>query len=322
MCGSGRRRAARPLYRSLGGVCDTPGGMGKDIPLIAPRPARLSDHLDALRAIEESGIYSNGGPVVRSFEADVVARMFGGRGEALAVNNATVGLMIAIREAAGQRARENGLAIVPAMTFAATAHAAEWAGLTPLVCDIDPQEWSLSAAGEEALLRRYGQRVAVIVPYATFGAAIDLERYGWLSEKYGVGVVIDAAASLGTVDMAGRGFATGSRFAVVFSMHATKAFATAEGGLVYSADAQRIAALRRMANFGFGSERSAESAGLNAKLPEVLGLLAAAKLEGFESVSAHRAELYDAYLRGLPDFTFQRVTARRQAAQFMPVLLP
>ncbi len=217
--------------------------MGKDIPLIAPRPARLSDHLDALRAIEESGIYSNGGPVVRSFEADVVARMFGGRGEALAVNNATVGLMIAIREAAGQRARENGLAIVPAMTFAATAHAAEWAGLTPLVCDVDPQEWSLSAAGEEALLRRYGQRVAVIVPYATFGAAIDLERYGWLSEKYGVGVVIDAAASLGTVDMAGRGFATGSRFAVVFSMHATKAFATAEGGLVYSADAQRIAAL-------------------------------------------------------------------------------
>ena len=42
--------------------------------------------------------------------------------------NATLGLMIALRQAAGTR--RGGLAIMPAFTFAAAAHAAEWAGLT------------------------------------------------------------------------------------------------------------------------------------------------------------------------------------------------
>jgi dTDP-4-amino-4,6-dideoxygalactose transaminase len=64
--------------------------------------------------------------------------MFGGAGDCLAVNNATLGLMLAIRHAAGPRCGQRALALIPSFTFAATAHAAEWAGLTPLagaICD-------------------------------------------------------------------------------------------------------------------------------------------------------------------------------------------
>ncbi len=291
-------------------------------PLIAPRPPRLSEHTDALRRVEQSGIFSNNGPEVRGFEADVTARLFGGTGASLAVANATLGLMVAIRQAAAPRLAPGALALMPALTFAATAQAAQWAGLTPLVADIDPETWSIDPEAEERLLREHGDRIAVVVPYATFGNAIDLDRYARLQRQFGVGVVIDAASSLGTIDEAGRGFAADAPFATVFSMHATKTFAVAEGGLVHSGDARLIDELRAMINFGFEGRRSATLPGLNAKLPEVLGLMARAKLDEIEQVCAGRAEVEAAYRESLSGFMMQKPLGRRRAIQFMPVLLP
>ncbi|PAX07822.1 DegT/DnrJ/EryC1/StrS family aminotransferase [Sphingomonas lenta] len=292
------------------------------LPLIAPNPPRLSELGPDLRRVEASGVFSNNGPEVRAFEAEATERLFGGRGACLAVANATLGLMIAIRDAAGARPRPESLALVPALTFAATAHAAQWAGLTPLVCDIDPDDWSACPRDEERLLHAYAGRVSVVVPYATFGNAIDLDRYRWFSKRFGVGVVVDAAASLGTLDEAGVGFGADAPFPVVFSMHATKPFSVAEGGLVHSGDVQLIERLRRMASFGFGEPRSATGPGVNAKLPEVIAVMARAKLAGFDAACAHRAALEQAYRGSLAGFGLQRVAGLRRASQFMPVMLP
>ncbi len=279
------------------------------------------------RRSRRAGIYSNGGPVVRGFEAAATAQLFGGAGDCLAVGNATLGLMLAIRHAAGPRAGKGNFALIPAFTFAATAHAAEWAGLTPLLCDVDPEDWAASAEAEARAFEKYGDRIAAVVPYATFGAGIDLARYRGYAER-GVGVVIDAAASLGALDADGRQFGAGEPFAVVYSMHATKVFATAEGGLVHSGDAGLIEALRRMSNFGFAGGRSAEGPGFNAKLPEVLGLVARAKLDEIEAVAAHRMKLdavYRAALGGFAaekGFEFQELRGSRPALQFQSLLLP
>ena len=296
--------------------------MLKPLPLIAPNPPRLSDHLAALRRVEASGIYSNGGPEVRAFEAAATAQLFGGQGACLAVANATLGLMIAIREAAGFDPAHGTLALMPALTFAATAQAAAWAGLTPLICDVDPEDWGAAAAEEERLLRHYGARIGVVVPYATFGNAIDLDRYRRYARDHGVGVVVDAAASLGTITDDGAGFGADAPFAVVHSMHATKTFAVAEGGLIHCADPARIERLRAMTNFGFESGRSATLPGINAKLPEVIAVLARAKLDEVAAITTHRALLETAYRDRLGDLTTQRIAGRRRAMQFMPVLLP
>ena len=291
-------------------------------PLIAPRPPRLSEHVPALERIEQSGIFSNNGPEVRGFEADVTERLFGGTGASLAVANATLGLMVAIRLAATPRLAPGALALMPALTFAATAQAAQWAGLTPLIADIAPDTWSIDPDTEERLLREHGERIAVLVPYATFGNAIDLDRYAWLQRRFEVGVVIDAASSLGTIDETGRGFGAEAPFATVFSMHATKTFAVAEGGLVHSGDAALIGRLRAMINFGFESGRSATQPGLNAKLPEMLALMARLKLDEIEEVCAGRAAVEAAYRTALDGFALQAPLGRRRAIQFMPVLLP
>lgn len=293
-----------------------------DFPLIAPRPPRLSEQIDGLKRIERSGQFSNGGPEVRALEAEMVARLFDGRGAALAVGNATLGLMIAIRQVAGMHPRPGDLAMMPAMTFAATAQAAIWAGLTPLVIDIDAQDWTADPAEEERMLARHGDRIRAIVPYATFGTDLDLDRYAWLARRHGVGIVIDAAASLGTLDAVGRGFGAGAPFTLVYSMHATKTFSVGEGGLIYSGDADRIDQLRAMVNFGFESGRHATLPGINGKMPEVLALMARCKLTEIDAICDARAALDREYRGALPGWSFQRQTVRRQATQFMPVLLP
>ena len=293
-----------------------------NLPLVQPCPPRLSTMSEELAAIEARGIYSNGGPVVRGFERDVTDRLFAGRGASLAVGSATLGLMLALRHAAGSRANRGALALVPAMTFAATAHAAVWAGMTPLICDVDPATWAIDPATEEALLRRHGDRIAAIVPYAPFGRSLDLDRYQWLTRRHGVKVVVDAAASLGSRMPDGANFGAGAPMAIVYSMHATKTFATGEGGLVHSGDAQLIEDLRAMANFGFGAPRSATMPGLNAKLSEVAGVSAAAKLLDIDRIADHRAMLGEAYRAELPEFTAQAPDNARQSYQFWSLLLP
>jgi dTDP-4-amino-4,6-dideoxygalactose transaminase len=295
------------------------------IPLVRPAPPRLSLAIEELQSLEQSGTFSNFGPVNTRFEQEMLERFFGGQGACTTVCNATIGLMLAIKEAIGETAprAENGqFALMPSFTFAAAAHAAIWCGLTPLFCDIDPQTWAADPAAESAMLSRYAGKIAVTMPYAAFGYPIDLDRYQRIQTQLGVPVVIDAAASLGTFDLFGRGFGTGSGASVVFSMHATKSFAVGEAGLIYSADKDRIARLRIMSSFGFGEPRTATMAGLNGKLSEVNALLGRLRLADYDRIAARRGALVNRYRSALPELDFQLQAPGIQVHQFVPALLP
>ena len=252
-----------------------------EIPFLQPRPPALSELVSELKAIEASGIFTNYGPVNERLEEALTVHLFGGLGGCLTANSATTALMMAIREAARP---DRKYALMPSFTFAATAHAALWAGLTPLLCDIDGETWAASEHAVERLLQAYADDVACVIPYAPFGNCIDLEFYSNVAAKYGVGLVVDAAASLGSLDETGRHFGTGLAHAVIFSMHATKLFATAEGGVIYCGDLDRLARLRAIRNFGFAQPRIATLPELNAKLSEVGALLGLVRLQNFEQL--------------------------------------
>ncbi len=292
------------------------------IPLTCPSAPKLSEHIERLAFIEQSNWLSNYGPVNTQLEGDFISSVFSGIGACTTVNNATTGLILALKLAADRAVGKGRYVVMPSFTFAAAAHAVLWAGLTPLLVDIDPLDWAACREGEDQLLRDYGDQIAILMPYATFGSNIDLVRYERLARDHGVGVVVDAASSLGSLDGDGRGFGTGFPHAIVFSMHATKAFGVGEAGLVYSADADIIESLRRMANFGFGAERCATMPGLNGKLSEVAALSALVKLPDLERLAAHRAALAKRYRHELPEWTPQNARGLRNAYQFMPLLMP
>ncbi len=292
-----------------------------NIPLVRPAPPQLSLAVAELQALEQSGIFSNFGPVNTLFEQEMLDRFFGGKGACTTVCNATIGLMLAIKDAVGEQPAGK-FALMPGFTFAAAAHAALWCGLTPLLCDVHPANWAADPAAEAEMLARYAGKIAVVMPYATFGYPIDLEHYKRLADQLGVPVVVDAAASLGTCDEQGRGFGSGFAGSVVYSMHATKSFAVGEAGLIYSADTDRIARIRTMSSFGFGEPRTATMVGLNGKVSEVTALLGRLRLLDYDSVMEHRAVLSNRYRDALPELQFQLRAPGTQAHQFVPALLP
>jgi dTDP-4-amino-4,6-dideoxygalactose transaminase len=292
-----------------------------NIPLVRPAPPQLSLAVAELQSLEQSGIFSNFGPVNTLFEQEMLERFFGGEGACTTVCNATIGLMLAIKDAVGEQP-SGKFALMPGFTFAAAAHAALWCGLTPLLCDVHPANWAADPAAEAEMLAQYAGKIAVVMPYATFGYPIDLEHYKRLADQLGAPVVVDAAASLGTCDEHGRGFGSGFAGSVVYSMHATKSFAVGEAGLIYSADTDRVARIRTMSSFGFGEPRTATMVGLNGKVSEVTALLGRLRLLDYDSIMEHRAALSNRYREALPEFQFQLRAPGTQAHQFVPALLP
>jgi dTDP-4-amino-4,6-dideoxygalactose transaminase len=292
-----------------------------NIPLVRPAPPQLSLAVAELQSLEQSGIFSNFGPVNTLFEQEMLERFFGGEGACTTVCNATIGLMLAIKDAVGEQP-SGKFALMPGFTFAAAAHAALWCGLTPLLCDVHPANWAADPAAEAEMLAQYAGKIAVVMPYATFGYPIDLEHYKRLADQLGAPVVVDAAASLGTCDEHGRGFGSGFAGSVVYSMHATKSFAVGEAGIIYSADTDRIARIRTMSSFGFGEPRTATMAGLNGKVSEVTALLGRLRLVDYDSIMEHRAALSNRYREALPELQFQLRAPGAQAHQFVPALLP
>lgn len=290
--------------------------------LTKPMAAPLSAYPDLLRDIERSCWLSNYGPVNGALERALTDKLFGGRGATLTVSSATVGLMLALRAATWRRPTEARYVVMPAFTFAAAAHAVLWAGLTPLLIDSDPDDWSASASAERRALERCKGTVAAVMPYATFGRHIDLARYDAIADEFGLPIVVDAAASVGTTGADGLNFGAATRHTVVFSMHATKAFGVGEGGFVHSGNSRVIEELRCMGQFGFNGERAASMPGLNAKLSEIAALSASIKLQGLDACISHRQALAERYGAELPGWQVQAGSEPRRAFQFMPMLLP
>jgi dTDP-4-amino-4,6-dideoxygalactose transaminase len=295
----------------------------RKIPFLRPNLVKQDTFTNYLSQIEESRLYSNYGPLNTLFENRVLNEFYEGNGAVLTVNNATSGLMLAIN----QRKRPKGkFALMPSFTFSATPLAAMWCGLDPYFVDVNEDDWCMNEELVKDLLTKLGDKVAVVVPYATFGTDLDLSFYKQIHES-GIPVVLDAAPSFGT---SGRSGAFGHDFPgpIVFSFHATKSFGIGEGGLVYSADKDLISQIRQAGNFGFSSDRETISQGLNSKLSEYGAAVALATLDAFPEKSRKRRQLYQWYQEQFQQTPLLKKEWQLQktegeiAYQFMPVLCP
>lgn len=295
----------------------------RHIPFLRPCLVTKDSYMKYLDQIDESRLYSNFGPLNTFFERRLLEDWFSNVGEVTTVNNATTGLILAISVIKKAKGR---YALMPSYTFPATPLAALWCGLTPYFIDIVEDSWLMNESLVEDTLKRLGDEVAVVVPYATFGTDLDLSRYRLWHEE-GFPVVIDAASSFGTSGRHGQ-FGKGFPGAVVFSLHATKAFGIGEGGFVYSRDVELIQCIRRASNFGFSDYKEALTLGLNGKLSEYAAAVALATLDEFPRKVSKRRNIFYSYVaqleeRGLFDrgWTMQR-TEGEIPNQFVPVLCP
>ncbi|MBA4494328.1 DegT/DnrJ/EryC1/StrS family aminotransferase [Paenactinomyces guangxiensis] len=295
------------------------------IPFLRPNLVKREEFSQYFSEIEESRIYSNYGPINTRFESRVLNEYFDNIGAVTTVNNATIGLMLAISKCKRSKGK---YALMPSFTFAATPLAAMWCGLEPYFIDIYSDDWCMNKELLSDLLKRLGDQIAIVIPYATFGTNLDLRYYREIHES-GIPVVVDAAASFGTMGDKGKGhFGKNFPGIVVFSFHATKSFGIGEGGLLYSANIKLIRKIRQAANFGFSIERESTLQGLNGKMSEYSAAIALSTLKVFPQKLKTRMKIHQWYLEKLNQKKLLekgwhvQKTNGKIAYQFMPALCP
>jgi dTDP-4-amino-4,6-dideoxygalactose transaminase len=255
-----------------------------------------------------------------------IQQYVGPEANCILVANCTLGLMIALRASIGKRIADRNEVILPSFTFAATANAVHWAGLSPVFVDVNPAHWHLDVAALEQALYERGSRVAAILACSTFGCPPPPSvRSAWeeLGQANAVPVIVDSASGFGAVDSEGHRLGLQGS-AEVFSFHATKPFAIGEGGAVITRDGELARDIARLANFGFDASREVgrpDLVGLNAKLSELHAATGLAMLDHYESVLRVRRERAAEIRAPLESagFVFQD-EAERSTWQFVPTL--
>src|SRR5450432_483971 len=268
------------------------------VPVARPLLPSVDEITPYLRQIDQSRWYSNGGPLVEEFEARLAAHAGEGTAAVATVANATIGLALALL---AYEVPAGTLCMVPAWTFAATAHAIQLAGLVPWIVDVNATSWALEAPAARELLRDAPGPVSAVIPVSPFGAPIDFASWEAFRDETGVAVVIDAAAAFDTIRAAS--------IPAVVSLHATKVLGIGEGGFVVATDASFIEEIQKRANFGFWNSRESKVRSLNGKISEYAAAVGLAALDTWPATRADFARVADNYrelFASEPRLTLQR----------------
>lgn len=271
--------------------------------LLVARP-RLPDAdalLPYLRRIDAARWYTNGGKLLREFEQRLAAHFAPPGGPAMhvaVVASATVGLTLAL-QAQGARA---GTCPMPSWTFGATACAVIAAGLTPHFVDVNPADWLMD---RDQAARLIASRPAGLLLVPPAGVRSDLGPWQEMCAARGVPLVIDIADGFDIVQPLAA--------PQVVSFHAVKTFGIGEGGCVVSTDAELIARIRRLTNFGIGAERVADEPGINGKLSEYGAAMGLAALDAWPATRARWVDRAGAYRARLAEAGYELLFHRGAA---------
>lgn len=266
--------------------------------------------------------YLTTGPAVTRFEDGFAARV--GADHAVACSNGTAALHAAML---ALELGPDDAAIVPSITFLATANAPHFCGAKIVFADVDPQTALMTPESFSAALARAdaaGLKPRVVLPVHYAGQLCDMEAIAAIARARGMAVVEDACHALGSQDADGveTGACRRSDMAC-FSFHPVKTIATGEGGMITTQDPDLAKRLRRAICHGMVRETEdlidlalscdktgarlpwayeMPAPGYNYRLCDIqaaLGLSQLSKLERFIARRRAIAAAYDDKLAGL-----------------------
>ncbi len=187
-----------------------------------------------------------------------------------------------------------GEVITTPFTFVSTTHAIIRNGLTPVFCDINPDDYTIDADQIEALIT---EKTSAIIPVHVYGNVCNVKKIEAIAKKHHLKVLYDAAHTFGVeVDGAGVGsFGDAS----MFSFHATKVFHTIEGGAVATADDHLLAELYKLKDFGIKDEETIDGIGANAKMNEFQAIMGRCNLKHVDGEIEKRKAVVERYRENL-----------------------
>jgi dTDP-4-amino-4,6-dideoxygalactose transaminase len=254
------------------------------IPIVKPDLPSLDDIADAFREILSTGQVANFGRFVSQFEQEAQAYL---QCQVVTVSSGTLGLLLTL-QALGLEPGQK--VILPSFTFVATAQAVVYAGGVPVLAEVG-NDLTLSPADLEMLLNHH-KDVSIVMPVHTYGLPCQVDAIQAVVDEAShrisrpIAVLYDAAHAFGATHDGRRVGGFGN--AEVFSLSATKALVSIEGGMISSRNAGLIDRLRKMRNYGIEKDYEAHWPGLNGKMSELHAVIGLYNLRRLDAMLVER----------------------------------
>ncbi len=183
-----------------------------------------------------------------------------------------------------------GEVITTPFTFASTTHAIVRNGLTPVFCDINPDDYTIDVTKLESLIT---EKTSAIIPVHVYGNICNVEEIDKIAKKHNLKVIYDAAHTFG-VKYKGKGIGCFGD-ASCFSFHATKVFNTIEGGAVCFKDEAFLDEIYNLKNFGIRDPETVSGISANAKMNEFRAAMGLCNLKNIDTEIAKRKAVVERY---------------------------
>ncbi len=237
------------------------------------------------------------GPQVASFEQALGKYL--GANHVIACGNGTDALQIALMSLGLEPGDE---VIVPAFTYVATAEVIGLLKLTPVMVDVDPHTFNVTAELVEAAVT---SKTKAIVPVHLFGQSTDMEAIMALAEKHNLYVIEDNAQAIG----ADYTFSTGEKrkTGTIGHIGCTSFFPSknlgcyGDGGAIFTNDDELGAKIRMIANHGQNKKYYHKYIGVNSRLDALQAAVLNIKLKYLDDYSKARRKVADYYDKNFED---------------------
>ena len=252
----------------------------------------------------DSTFVSSAGSYVDQFESELASAT--GATHVVATVSGTAALQVALRLIGVGPGDE---VLVPALTFVATANAVSYLKATPHFVDCESSSLGMDPTALREHLgsiaevkdgicvnRTNGRVIRALVPVHVFGHPAQVEDLVCVASDFCLGVVEDAAESLGSTI---RGRHTGTiGHAGVLSFNGNKIVTAGGGGAILTDDPELAAKARHLtttAKVPHGWEFVHDEIGYNYRLPNINAALGCAQVEGLSKLLTRKRHLFDSY---------------------------
>ena len=259
---------------------------------------KIKSQIDAavIQTIESANFIN--GPIVNEFT--LALEKYLGVEHVVPCANGTDALQIALMSLPLKPGDE---VICPSFTYVATAEVVSLLGLTPVMTDVDPDTFNLTA---DIIRPHITRRTKVIIPVHLYGQSCDTEPIMNLADEFGLYVIEDNAQALGAKYTFSDG--TVKSAGTIGHIGTTSFFPTknlgcyGDGGAMFTNDDEIAKKLKMIANHGQEIKYHHLINGCNSRLDSIQAAILNIKLDHIEEYSAARnnmAEQYDQHFANI-----------------------
>lgn len=262
---------------------------------------------DDIAAVTEAlrGDFLTTGPLVEKFES-ALCNLTGAK-YAVACSNGTTALHLS---ALAIGLKQGEAAIVPSLTFLATANAPHHTGAEIVFADVNPETGLMEDSHLLEALKRCGTlKPKAVFPVHLAGQCVNIHALKEIADNHGLTVICDSCHALGGSYAGKQVGSCNIEDMDVFSFHPVKTITTGEGGAITTNDADFAARMKRLRSHGMMQKPEQgpwvyemPEPGHNYRITDIqcaLGISQLKKLETFVKRRQELVDLYDGLISGL-----------------------